>query len=76
MTTKAIQFLLHLVSHSLGTVLAPLLFLCFISDITNKITSRIRFYADDVLLRIYHHYFTRGQPKATKRLTYPGRLGY
>ena len=33
-----------------GTVLAPLLFLCFINDITNKITSRIRLYADDVLL--------------------------
>ena len=33
-----------------GTVLAPLLFLCFINDISNKINSRIRLYADDVLL--------------------------
>ena len=33
-----------------GTVLAPLLFLCFINDITSNISSSIRLYADDVLI--------------------------
>ena len=33
-----------------GTVLAPLLFLCFVNDIPCLISSKIRLYADDILL--------------------------
>ena len=33
-----------------GTVLAPLLFLCYINDITTNIYSKIKLYADDVLI--------------------------
>ena len=33
-----------------GTVLAPLLFLCYINDITKNINSTIKLYADDVLI--------------------------
>ena len=33
-----------------GTVLAPLLFLCYINDITKDISSKIKLYADDVLI--------------------------
>ena len=33
-----------------GTVLAPLLFLCFINDIPSGITLKIKLYADNVLL--------------------------
>jgi len=36
-----------------GTVLAPLLFLCFINDITSNISSSIKLYADDVLIYRY-----------------------
>ena len=32
------------------TVLAPLLFLCYINDITKDISSNIKLYADDVLI--------------------------
>ena len=35
-----------------GTVLAPLLFLCFVNDIPLNVTSKIKLYADDILL--YH----------------------
>ena len=40
-----------------GTVLAPLLFLCFVNDIPLNVTSKIRLYADDILLyrRITSH---------------------
>ena len=40
-----------------GTVLAPLLFLCLVSDIPLNITSKIRLYANDILLyrRITFH---------------------
>ena len=33
-----------------GTVLGPLLFNCYINDITNIVNSKIRLYADDILL--------------------------
>ena len=33
-----------------GTALATLLFLCFINELTDKITSKIHLHADDVLL--------------------------
>ena len=33
-----------------GMVLAPLLFLCYINDITKDISSKIKLYADDVLI--------------------------
>ena len=33
-----------------GTVLAPLLFLCFVNDIPRLVSSKIRLYADDILL--------------------------
>ena len=35
---------------SQGTVLAPLLFLCFVNDIPLNVTSKIKLYADDILL--------------------------
>ena len=37
-------------SVSQGTVLVPLLFICFINDLLNGIMSKIKLYADDVLL--------------------------
>ena len=41
-------------SMSQETILAPLLFLCFVSDIPLNVTSNIKLYADDILLyRIY-----------------------
>ena len=33
-----------------GTVLAPLLFLCYINDLPQNVISRVKLYADDVLL--------------------------
>ena len=33
-----------------GTVMAPLLFLIYINDITNSVTNMLRLYADDILL--------------------------
>ena len=33
-----------------GTVLAPLLLLCFVNDIPRLVSSKIRLYADDILL--------------------------
>ena len=33
-----------------GTVVAPLLFLCYISDLPENVSSKVRLYADDVLI--------------------------
>ena len=33
-----------------SAVLGPLLFLCYINDITENLTSKIRLYADDTLI--------------------------
>jgi len=33
-----------------GTVLAPLLFTCYVNDIPSTVTSKIRLYADDISL--------------------------
>ena len=33
-----------------GTVLAPLLFLCYINDLPDQVKSKVRLYVDDVLL--------------------------
>ena len=33
-----------------GTVLGPLLFLCYVNDIPNCVSSKIRLYADDILI--------------------------
>ena len=33
-----------------GTVLAPLLFICYINDLPNTIKGKIRIYADDMLV--------------------------
>ena len=33
-----------------GTVLAPLLFICYVNDLATLVNSRIRLYADDILL--------------------------
>ena len=33
-----------------GTVFGPLLFWCYINDLPNNVTSRVKLYADDVLL--------------------------
>ena len=52
-----------------GTVLGPLLFLCFINDITKNITSPIRLYAGDVL--IYRSIYSKGNCELLQRLDYP-----
>ena len=38
-----------------GTVLAPLLFLCFINDLPHNITSTVRLYANDIILYRFIH---------------------
>jgi len=38
-----------------GTVLGPLLFLCFINDLPNRSKSNIKLYANDVLLYVTIH---------------------
>ena len=40
-----------------GTVLAPLLFICYVNYITTSVKSKIRLYADDILL--YRPIFTQ-----------------
>lgn len=39
-----------------GSVLGPVLFLVFINDITSKIDSNVRYYADDCLVYRNGHY--------------------
>ena len=40
-----------------GTILAPLLFLCYINDLPENLSSKVRLYADDVLLYKTIHYY-------------------
>ena len=39
-----------------GTVLGPLLFLCYVNDIPSCVSSNIRLYADNILIYIKGHY--------------------
>ena len=41
----------------LGTVLTPLLFLCYINYLSDHVTSNVRLYADDELVAIHPYKF-------------------
>ena len=40
-----------------GTVLGPVMFLLYINDINNNVSSSLRLFADDCIIYYYYYYF-------------------